>query len=116
MGLSPNIRIYRYSPGQFFDAHCMCGGRCNRHTSHGLFFFLFPFSFFILLFARMVPPFPWHAVQSLGHATIVPDLPHTLVLLSIWSEMLDPAVPVHVLHRMADGIHAGSCQMMGRGL
>lgn len=27
MGLSPNIRIYRYSPSQFFDAHCMllCG-------------------------------------------------------------------------------------------
>lgn len=22
LGLSPNIRIYRYSPGQFFDAHC----------------------------------------------------------------------------------------------
>lgn len=23
MGLSPNIRIYRYKPKQFFDAHCM---------------------------------------------------------------------------------------------
>lgn len=22
MGLSPNIRIYRYKPKQFFDAHC----------------------------------------------------------------------------------------------
>jgi len=22
VGLNPNIRIYRYSPGQFFDAHC----------------------------------------------------------------------------------------------
>ncbi len=24
VGLNPNIRIYRYSPGQFFDAHCRC--------------------------------------------------------------------------------------------
>lgn len=23
VGLNPNIRIYRYSPGQFFDQHCM---------------------------------------------------------------------------------------------
>lgn len=22
MGLSPNIRVYRYKPKQFFDAHC----------------------------------------------------------------------------------------------
>jgi hypothetical protein len=22
VGLNPNIRIYRYRPGQFFDAHC----------------------------------------------------------------------------------------------
>lgn len=24
VGLNPNIRIYRYKPGQFFDAHCKC--------------------------------------------------------------------------------------------
>lgn len=24
VGLNPNIRIYRYTPGQFFDAHCKC--------------------------------------------------------------------------------------------
>lgn len=24
VGLSPNIRIYRYTPSQFFDAHCTC--------------------------------------------------------------------------------------------
>lgn len=24
IGLNPNIRIYRYTPGQFFDAHCKC--------------------------------------------------------------------------------------------
>jgi hypothetical protein len=24
VGLSPNIRVYRYSKGQFFDCHCKC--------------------------------------------------------------------------------------------
>lgn len=24
LGLNPNIRIYRYSTGQFFAQHCMC--------------------------------------------------------------------------------------------
>lgn len=24
VGLSPNIRVYRYSKGQFFDCHCRC--------------------------------------------------------------------------------------------
>lgn len=34
VGLSPNIRIYRYKPKQFFDAHC----RSNwpKHDSHFL--------------------------------------------------------------------------------
>lgn len=24
IGLNPNIRVYRYTKGQFFDAHCKC--------------------------------------------------------------------------------------------
>lgn len=32
LGLNPNIRIYRYGPGQFFDKHCKC-----------FFFFFFDF-------------------------------------------------------------------------
>lgn len=30
VGLSPNIRIYRYSPSQFFDAHCEYYGHKYR--------------------------------------------------------------------------------------
>lgn len=38
MGLSPNIRIYRYKPKQFFDAHC----RSNwpQHDSYVLLLLL----------------------------------------------------------------------------
>lgn len=38
VGLSPNIRIYRYSAGQFFDAHCMSHPHVGQPASQSATF------------------------------------------------------------------------------
>lgn len=43
LGLNPNIRIYRYSKGQFFDQHCQSfHPQQNRHKRSGIAADLYP--------------------------------------------------------------------------
>lgn len=36
VGLNPNIRVYRYSKGQYFDCHCRCVSKCPAAYSQRL--------------------------------------------------------------------------------
>lgn len=71
LGLNPNIRIYRYSMGQFFAQHCMCpnaqietGDTDKPHRRR----IQFPY----------FPPCISHEIDTRSHDVDTPDLPDYL--------------------------------------